>query len=335
NAAMNQHDPEGSTSLSTMSDIRFQTANDAFSPFPNKNSFLLSNWYWNGGAQKSKTDFRRLLRIIGSDEFNPRDVAETAWDSLDRKLGINDWDREEWQVEDAGWTECSVKISVPFHRYLDNPGVRDYKVPGFYHRPLVAVIHEKLTTKKEDVAHFVLEPYKLLWRLKDGEEPLPLYGEMYSSTAFLQAHQDLQQSPPEPGCSLPRVVVALMFWSDATHLTQFGNAKITPLYLYFASTPPHSAHFRKPYADGFPSSLTQLPDVFKDFVTQYMGQKKINANLMTHCNRELVHKQWRTLLDDEFIQVHKHGIVVDWVGDGQPRRFYPRIMTYSADYPEK
>ncbi|KAG6912288.1 hypothetical protein DXG01_015680, partial [Tephrocybe rancida] len=71
NTAMNQHDPEGSTSLSTMSDIRFQMANDAFSPFPNKNTFLLLNWYWNRGAQKSKADFRRLLRIIGSDKFNP------------------------------------------------------------------------------------------------------------------------------------------------------------------------------------------------------------------------------------------------------------------------
>ncbi|KAG6904152.1 hypothetical protein DXG01_012245, partial [Tephrocybe rancida] len=78
-----------------------------------------------------------------------------------------------------------------------------------------------------------------------------------------------------------------------------------------------------------------LPHTFKDFATKYHGGKKINPDLITHCNRELVHEQWRILLNDEFIEAYTHGIVVEWVGDGQKRRFYPRILTYSADYPEK
>lgn len=55
---------------------------------------------------------------------------------------------------------------------------------------------------------------------------------------------------------------------------------------------------------------------------------------MTHCQRELFHEQWRILLDDAFIEAYCHGIVVTCY-DGQQRRFYPRILTYSADYPEK
>jgi hypothetical protein len=55
---------------------------------------------------------------------------------------------------------------------------------------------------------------------------------------------------------------------------------------------------------------------------------------MAHCRRELAHAQWNILLDDEFIEAYKHGIVIECC-DGIKRRFYPRIFTYSADYPEK
>jgi hypothetical protein len=40
------------------------------------------------------------------------------------------------------------------------------------------------------------------------------------------------------------------------------------------------------------------------------------------------------MLDDQFIEAYQHGIVIHCV-DGVWRRVYPRIFTYSADYPEK
>ena len=40
------------------------------------------------------------------------------------------------------------------------------------------------------------------------------------------------------------------------------------------------------------------------------------------------------LLDDEFLEAWKHGIVL-LCPDGISQRFYLRIFTYSADYPEK
>jgi hypothetical protein len=67
---------------------------------------------------------------------------------------------------------------------------------------------------------------------------------------------------------------------------------------------------------------------------EHMGGKGVNSNLMAHCRREAFHAQWEILLDDEFIEAFKHGIVVKCC-DGITRRFYPRIFTYSADYPEK
>jgi hypothetical protein len=47
-----------------------------------------------------------------------------------------------------------------------------------------------------------------------------------------------------------------------------------------------------------------------------------------------MHAQWSILLDDEFLEAYAHGIVI-MCCDGIMRRFYPRILTYSADYQEK
>lgn len=55
---------------------------------------------------------------------------------------------------------------------------------------------------------------------------------------------------------------------------------------------------------------------------------------MTHCRRELLHAQWDVLLDDDFLEAYKHGIVAT-CNDEVMRRFYPRFFTYSADYKEK
>jgi len=39
-------------------------------------------------------------------------------------------------------------------------------------------------------------------------------------------------------------------------------------------------------------------------------------------------------LDDKFLEAYNHGVIVK-CADGIVRRIFPRIFTYSADYPEK
>jgi hypothetical protein len=56
--------------------------------------------------------------------------------------------------------------------------------------------------------------------------------------------------------------------------------------------------------------------------------------LHTHCRRDLFHGCWRHLLDADFLKAYRHGIVIR-CPDGILRRVFPRIFTYSADYPEK
>lgn len=80
--------------------------------------------------------------------------------------------------------------------------------------------------------------------------------------------------------------------------------------------------------------LFQLPDSFKDFAQGYSEGRTLNGPFYAHCRRELLHAQWKILLDAEFVEAYTHGIVIS-CSDGMMRRFYPRFFTYSADYPEK
>lgn len=56
--------------------------------------------------------------------------------------------------------------------------------------------------------------------------------------------------------------------------------------------------------------------------------------MIAHMNREYFHAQWLILLDDELLKAIIEGIVITCT-DGVTRRFFIRIFTYAADYPEK
>ena len=143
-------------------------------------------------------------------------------------------DDNEWLDEDARWTRSPILITVPFHHRMKHPGAKSHIIFDFYYRSLVSLIKEKLSNPLDD-QHFHYEPYSLLWKPNEESDEVHVHGELYSSSAFREAHRRLQEFPGEPGCELPRVVVGLMFWSDATHLATFGNAKLWPCYLFFGN----------------------------------------------------------------------------------------------------
>lgn len=59
-----------------------------------------------------------------------------------------------------------------------------------------------------------------------------------------------------------------------------------------------------------------------------------SAAVRRFLKRELMQKIWVLLLDDAFLDAWRTGIVI-LCGDGIRRRVFPRVFTYSADYPEK
>lgn len=77
-----------------------------------------------------------------------------------------------------------------------------------------------------------------------------------------------------------------------------------------------------------------MPDEIQELIRRALGKAPSRA-LLTHCRRELFNAAQMVLLSDpEFQHAYKNGIVVK-CADGVVRRLFPRIFTYSADYPEK
>ena len=77
-----------------------------------------------------------------------------------------------------------------------------------------------------------------------------------------------------------------------------------------------------------------MPDEIQEIIQRALNKAPSRA-LLTHCRRELFHAAHTVLLNDpEFQNAYKNGIVVKCI-DGIVRRLFPRIFTYSADYPEK
>jgi len=115
------HDPEEHVDLQDLSDnpiaadealptSQSQQGPSTFYPYPNQSSFLLGDWYWNHGVQKSRESFNELLNIVGSPNFHADDVQHTKWAKIDSKLARNNFDEngaidreEEDEWMDDGW----------------------------------------------------------------------------------------------------------------------------------------------------------------------------------------------------------------------------------------
>ncbi|KAJ7085928.1 hypothetical protein C8R44DRAFT_651073 [Mycena epipterygia] len=206
----------------------------SFSPFKNSSIFGLMNWMWTGSAMKSIAEMDKLVSFLKSDQFTKEDLdgfnvaAETTKfdDFLDGKKPLG--------FDVNGWREVSVDIQVPDgkkHTSFDDIPV--FSVPGLHFRPLTEVVKGVLQDQSSRFFHYT--PFKHFWEPTGAAGPERVYDEIYSSDAFIAVHHKIQNQPAEPGCTLERVVLALMFWSDSTHLANFGTASLWPLYLFFGN----------------------------------------------------------------------------------------------------
>ena len=102
---------------------------------------------------------------------------------------------------------------------MSHPGQKEFDAGILYHHKLMSVIREKIT-RLSTHSHLHFEPYEYFWQPNNATEPVRVYGKLYTSKTFIKAHCVLQDSPGEPGCELPQVVLGLMFVSDgsADHL---------------------------------------------------------------------------------------------------------------------
>jgi Plavaka transposase len=296
----------------------------------NKSVEMLMNWKDSGTSTKSDAEVNRLVNSVLLDpNFKLEDLKGF---NVARENQRSDAAEKKSPFFDSFQT-ADINIEVPSGTSGIPPA--SFSVPGLVYRKLTAVIQAAFSSPL--ASHFHLSPFKLFHRSPSGEEER-VFSEVYNSDAFIEEHDNVQRAPlppDQPDCKLEKVVVALMVWSDSTHLANFGTAKLWPIYLLFGNV--------SKYIHGQPNSgacqhvayIPSLPDSFQDFAASFCskwGTQK--RDLLTHCRRELMHGVWKFLLDADFIHAYKYGMVVK-CADGIERRVYPRFFTYSADYPEK
>ncbi|KAJ3709521.1 hypothetical protein C8R42DRAFT_649336 [Lentinula raphanica] len=294
-------------------------------------TWRIMQWLNTGTNLKSEEEANRLVKdVLLQPDFVPSDLSGFSAQRENKRV-----DTAASTTPLDGFRQTTVDIEVPSGRKNDPAGT--FAVPGLYYRDLLSVI-------KEAFAHplalkYHLSPFRLFHQPSGSEEAHRVHGELYNSDVFIEEHDKIQRIslPDDPDCKQERVVAALMFWSDGTHLAQFGNAKLWPIYMMLGNLSKYIRCQPNSQACHHLAYIPSLPDSFEDWAKTFCekwSSKSQKADILTHCRRELMHAVWRYLLNDDFIHAYKYGIVIV-CADGVKRRIFPRIFTYSADYPEK
>lgn len=269
-----------------------RTQAEVIAPYPNLSTWRYDHDYWNGGETKTIAGRARQLRVMTTAGFNNDDLKGVNLEKINAEVlaGAD----APWSNARDGWTQCSITIGIPLkpkptqaserldanlqrraarHETIprgENGAVEGtmFSIPGFFKRSIPHII--KTTFGKDPAAKdFHTHPFKERYLNPDAPPsavPETVYGEIYASQAMREVHDEIQRARAEPGCTLPKIVAALLIWSDGTHVAQFGVAKVWPIYLFFGN--------QSKYMRGKPSSraahhLAYLPSVHLSFPVPY------------------------------------------------------------------
>lgn len=203
-------------------------------PWENMSVWRLMTWMMTGSRQKSENEVTCLIHeVLQSEDFDHTHLngfnAYTQMKKFDKSEGGED----STNMQQDAWKELSVHILVPMWEHnLDSNG-QPFTIPGLFYCSLTGVIHTTFSEKA--LKWFHLTPFKCIWRSPITGQEQCVYDELYTSDAWITAHDDLQKQRCEDEYKLEYVIAGLMIWSDATHLAQFGNASAWPVYLCFGN----------------------------------------------------------------------------------------------------
>jgi len=228
--------------------------------------------------QKSDSEVTRLVKdVLLNPKFRLEDLngfnaarENQHADLVDDKLGKQ-------------FLESDVKIDVPSgDRAVPS---QKFAVPGLLYRTITSVICSAFAEPL--AARFHFSPYRLFHQSPTANAPQRVYSELYDSDVFLDEHDKVQRAalhPDDLGCKHERTVAALMFWSDSTHLTNFGNAKMWPVYMMFGNMSKYICALPNLGACHHIAYIPSLSDSFLDKILHSLqnGTSKHNEKTLSH-----------------------------------------------------
>ncbi|KAG2337819.1 hypothetical protein BDR05DRAFT_952336 [Suillus weaverae] len=250
---------------------------DLYVAFSNPTSGLLMAYQYSGTGHQSVAELQQLTGFIGDLLFNNIDAASFSHTQESKNIDAYLEKKSNPFWEEFGWHQSAVKIRLPKEgkKWNTETEAPELKISG------------------DDVATtYNMTPYREYWKSPDGHN-IEIFSEAYSSPEMIETYKEINNLPHEAGDDLECIVASLMFWSDATHLANFGDASLWPFYLYFSN--------QSKYTRGKPTASTchhiaYIPSLPKDLQDQYRAifGEPCTSQVYTHC--KLIHYGVQTLM---------------------------------------
>jgi len=206
------YDPEHSVTTEELADFGNNSGSMALDsdadhrpapwPWSNMSIWRMMTWQMTGNDEKSCRETNRLVdEVLRADHFRLEDLsgfnAETAMRNLDKAQAALESDGLDWD----GWkTDVGVDIRVPSREKCTEGNERKFTVRGLAFRPLVPVIRSAFREAAAKWFHFT--PFKRTWKSPVTGQEQRLYDELYTTDAWIQAHDDVQKQRRGDGCKL-------------------------------------------------------------------------------------------------------------------------------------
>ena len=217
------------------------TSENPFAPLSNATSFRLLNWFYRGSREKSQGELSSLVEnVLKADDYSKEDINNFKFSRETALLDSLDDSVTPFANENI-WKTSTVKIPLPCEksRFRTEDDAPKLRVRNIRHRSITEVLR---TAVKEDSAKsYHYTPFKMYWKQTPHSEPQRVISKLYTADAFLEEHEKIAKKPLHlpndlPDCKpVENAVLALMIWSDSTHLSSFGDASMWPVYLYIGN----------------------------------------------------------------------------------------------------
>ena len=191
-------------------------------------------WFYNSSTLKSLSALDDLVKnVLLATDFKSEDLVGFHAAHKAERVDQSDHIQSCFSADNS-WIERSIEISLPAEgvKHASESHAPKFEVPGLIHRQLLHVI--KAALHEMSTKHFHLFPYQEFWERSPGSPPECIYSELYTADAFLTEHNKIHArcNRQDSGSQTENITIAIMLWSDSTHLTSFGNASLWPIYLY-------------------------------------------------------------------------------------------------------
>ncbi|KAK0478557.1 hypothetical protein IW261DRAFT_1337999, partial [Armillaria novae-zelandiae] len=196
-----------------------------WAPLANATTFRLLKWFYNSD-KKTLEDLDHLVYdILLQPDFSVHECEDFSAAREARCL-----DKPDIFNSDV-WKRDSMEISLSQKEFSWNTEAEApvVKVEGVWHRSLTKVITSAF--QDSSASEFHLKGYKEMWKASEDSPAERIYGEVYTSPAYLEMEEKVRPTIP-PDSAIENIVVPILLYTDSTHLANFGDASLWPGYLF-------------------------------------------------------------------------------------------------------